>query len=163
MATILIIDGAVLKIFAEMNSVNIMVIERSLRQVPIDDALTRINSVNGQFFAIDFARKHDKKVDGVVVAKAGDIRHMVCRRGVGKYTKGVLPIGKRAYENWKNKVLTVWDVQVYQQLIKSGLPQEEAGSLSYRSINLADIKSISIAPIIEVKPEKVEVTEEVLA
>lgn len=161
MAVILIIDNAVLEIFAEMNSINIAIIEKSLSQVPIYDALERINSVNGQFFAIDFARKHDKIVDGVVVAKAGDIRHMVCRRGVGKFTKGVLPVGKRAYENWKNKVLTVWDVQVYQQLIKSGKPQEEAGKLSYRTINLAGVKSISIAPIIEVEPEKVEIRETV--
>jgi hypothetical protein len=86
--------------------------------MPATDVRERINSVKGKFFAIDFARKNDKKVDGVIVEHAGDIRHMVCRRGVAKYVKGVLPAGQRKAEDARNEVLTVWDVGVYQSLRK---------------------------------------------
>ena len=139
---------------SEMDSVDIKAIEATLEPVNMTEVKARISSIRGQFFAVDFARKNDKKVNGVVVEKAGDIRHMVCRRGVAKYVSNVLPEGHRKEEDERNAVLTIWDVQAYQADRKEGKQQDEAGKNAYRRINLADVKAISIQPVkplIEVK------------
>jgi hypothetical protein len=138
------VNAAFAQALSEMDASDIAIIESKLAAIPVDRVLSRIRSVKGQFFAVDFARKNDKKKNGVVIEPAGTIRHMVCRRGVKKYTDGVLPEGQRKAEDAKNDVLTVWDVQAYQQARNDGKDQEAAGRSAYRRINLADVKAISI-------------------
>lgn len=138
------INTAFAETLTEMDNANIQTVEQNIYPIPMKNILNRINSVKGQFFSVDFARKNDKKVNGVIVEFAGSIRHMVCRRGVGKYVQGVQPIGQRKAEDSRNEVLTVWDVQVYQEQRKMGIDQETAGTKAYRRINMADVKAISI-------------------
>jgi len=159
------INKAFQQALAEMDEADIKAIEQNLDSIPIENVMDRISSVGGQFFSVDFARKNDKKVKGVVVEHAGDIRHMICRRGVAKYVKGVQAKGQRKAEDSVNAVLTVWDIGVYQSMRKEGLEQEKAGGKSYRRINMADVKAISIAPVVEnvQEQEKVEVAEPVEA
>lgn len=140
-----VVNAAFAQALAEMDSADIAAIERTMVPMAMDDVAARIASVKGQFFAVDFARKTDKKVGGEVVEKAGTIRHMVARRGVAKYVKGVRPIGQRKAEDARNAVLTVWDVQAYQTARKAGEDAEKAGQGAYRRINMADVKAISIA------------------
>lgn len=149
------ISKSFLQALEEMDEADLQDIEQNLHPIPEDEIRNRIESVKGQFFSVDFARKTDKKVNGVIVEPKGMIRHMLCRRGVGKYVKGVLPEGQRQAEDERNSVLTVWDVGVYQSKRKEGMEQEIAGEQSYRRINMADVKCISIASIGEVEQEKV--------
>ena len=151
------ISKSFLQALSEMDKADVIAIEQTLTAIPTENVRDRIASVGGQFFAIDFARKNDKKVAGVVVEEAGSIRHMVCRRGVAKYVKGVQPVGQRKAEDSRNEVLTVWDVGVYQSLRKEGREQEQAGGNAYRRINMSDVKAISIAPVTEQVAEQVKV------
>lgn len=155
------VSKAFLQTLSEMDAADLQKIEQGFDSYPVSEVANRIASVKGQFFAIDFARKTDKKVNGVVVEAAGSIRHMVCRRGVSKYVKGVQPEGQRKNEDAKHDVLTVWDVGVYQAFRKSGVEQMVAGEKSYRRINMADVKAISIpSVVIEQTQERVAVAQE---
>ncbi len=142
------VSTAFLQALSEMDAADLQNIERGFQSYPVAEVAARIASVGGQFFAVDFCRKNDKKVGGVVVEAAGSVRHMVCRRGVAKYVKGVLPEGQRKAEDAKHDVLTVWDVGVYQQLRKEGVDQGAAGEKAYRRINMADVKAISIPEVV---------------
>jgi len=135
----------------EMDNTDITSIESTMKPIPVSDVIARIRSTKGRFFAVDFARKNDKKKNGEVIEPAGSIRHMVCRRGVKKFSDGKLPDGKRKNEDAVNDVLTVWDVGVYQCERKNGKDQETSGRKSYRRINLADVKAISVAPVEEIE------------
>lgn len=141
------VNKAFSQALSEMDNTDIKAVEANLNPIPVSDVVARIGKVGGQFFSVKFARKNDKKVNGVVVALAGEERKMLCRRGVKKYADGVLPEGKRKKEDATNEVLTVWDVGVYQQERKNGRDQESAGRKSYRRINLADVKAISIPQV----------------
>jgi len=156
-----VIDSVVsqnfLRALADMDNVNLKAIEAILEPMPVDDVKTRIGSVKGRFFSVDFARKRDKKVNGRIVEDAGSIRRMLCRRGVAKYVKGVQDEGQRKQEDERYEVLTVWDMGAYQELRRAGKEQEEAGAGAYRRINLADVKAISIEPMpIETEQVRVE-------
>lgn len=155
------ISKSFLQALSEMDDADVFAIEQTLNPIPLDNVRARIDSVKGQFFAVDFARKNDKKENGVVVEPAGTIRHMVCRRGVAKYVKGVQPQGYRKAEDTRNEVLTVWDVGVYQALRQEGIAQEQAGQKAYRRINMADVKAISIPPVDKANPEIEQVKREV--
>lgn len=146
-----------LQALADIDAADLKVIEANLEAMPVEEVKTRIGSVKGRFFSVDFARKRDKKVNGRIVEAAGSIRRMLCRTGVAKYVKGVLPEGQRDREDERCEVLTVWDMGVYQALRKEGKAQEEAGEQAYRHINLADVKAISIERLpIEREQERVE-------
>ena len=152
------VSTAFLQALSEMDAADLQKIEQGFESYPVSEVAARIASVKGQFFAVDFARKTDKKVNGVVVEAAGSVRHMVCRRGVAKYVKGVQPEGQRKNEDAKHDVLTVWDVGVYQTLRKAGAEQASAGEKSYRRINMVDVKAISIPSVtIEQEQERVAV------
>jgi len=114
-----------------------------LNVLPIAEALTRIANSNGKFFSVSFKRKTAKKVNGVVIAPKGSIRKMLCRTGVAKYVTGT-GNGNRKAEDARNEVLTVWDIAEYQLKRKQGMSQESAGNGSYRRINVADIKEMSL-------------------
>lgn len=103
-------------------------------------AKTAIDSVGGRFFSVTFALKNKAK-DG---RPAGTLRDMLCRRRVKKYVKGIISPAARRMEDDRCEVLTVWDVQKFQELLKQGLPKMTAGRKSYRRINLQGIVSISI-------------------
>jgi len=130
----------------EMDDISIQSVENILIPMYLNDVTSRIKSIKGQFFSVDFARKTDKKVNGIITEEAGSIRHMICRRGVAKYVKGTQPQGQRTQEDKQHDVLTVWDVGTYQTLRTQGLEQEQAGNKAYRRINLNDVRAISIAP-----------------
>lgn len=128
------------------------------------EAKLLIESQGGKFFRVQFRRKHDKVVDGVVVAKAGEVRSMLCRRGVKKFVKGVIPAAQRRAEDSKNLVLTVWDCETFHTKLKEIKSCETcqgsgcsfckntgfrpasikaAGQASYRRINLREVESLS--------------------
>ena len=155
-----VVSKAFLQALSEMDEADLQIVEQGLAPIPVEEVKIRIASVKGQFFSVDFARKTDKKEKGKVIEAKGTIRHMLCRRGVGKYVKGVLPEGHRDAEDNKHDVLTVWDVGVYQTLRKSGVVQEVAGEKAYRRINMSDVKAISIPFIIENEQEKAEVAKD---
>lgn len=61
-------------------------------------AAQMVREYNGsQFFSVTFKKRTD-----------GSIREMVCRKGVGKYTKG----GSLAFDPAKKNLVVVWDAQV---------------------------------------------------
>lgn len=114
-----------------------------------NEAWNRIAVAGKQFFSVSFQRKNDKvgkdeNGKKVVIEPAGTIRKMLCRRGVKKYAKGVLPPGQRKAEDIRCNVLTVFDVQEMAKLRKSGMRMGEAGRKSYRRINMAEVVDISI-------------------
>ena len=102
-------------------------------------ALTTIRAHGGKFFRVSFARK----TAGKNGEKPGDIRRMLCRRSVRKYTKGVLLPGVRKEEDAKNAVLTVWDVEKFHQARKAGKGLKAAGRSSYRRINLSEVVELT--------------------
>ena len=146
-----VVNSAFTQAVKEMHKADIQAIEKTLQPMNVAEVSSRIGSIGGRFFSVDFARKNDKKVNGVVVERAGDIRHMVCRRGVAKYCDNVLPAGHRKAEDERNAVLTVWDVQAFKaEYDEAKDNHDEAGRAAYRRINLAEVKAISIQPIIQV-------------
>jgi len=110
-----------------------------------------IEGKKGKFFKVTFKRKTNKyaTVDGVrtLVAKKGDLRTMLCRRGVGSFTNASLGFAGKAKdtvsEDSRNDVMTVFDVELYNQYRKDGLRPVSAGRRAYRRINLADVTDIS--------------------
>lgn len=155
-----VINKAFLQALVEMDEADIARIEQGFEPIEVNQVRERIESVNGQFFSVDFARKNDKKEKGKVIEAKGTIRHMVCRRGVAKYVKGVQPEGQRRAEDNKHEVLTVWDVGRYQEYRKSGIEQEVAGEQAYRRINMSDVRAISIPAVIRVEQERAVVENE---
>jgi hypothetical protein len=81
---------------------------------------------------------------------------MLCRTGVERFEKGIQSKEDRAREDENCDVLTVWDVVEYNKLRKAGKSKEEAGEGAYRRINMADVKAISIQPVIEREQVRVE-------
>lgn len=101
-------------------------------------ALNKIASKKGKFFKVSFKRKRDKRINGKIIHKAGDVREMVCRCGVSKFAKGV---STNKYSDAKNNLVTVFDIQTYNYLKKS-LGAQKAGQASYRRIPLNNVIDI---------------------
>jgi len=135
------------------------------------EAKQLIETQGGKFFRVLFKRKNDKVVGGVVVAKAGETRSMLCRRGVKKFVKGVIPPAVRRAEDSRNMVLTVHDVEVFRELRttpilcptcngagcafckqigKRPMRLKEAGAAAYRRINLQEVEDLSFLHDIKV-------------
>jgi hypothetical protein len=92
-------------------------------------ALNAILAKGGRYFAVTFIKKD------------GSVRDMVCRLGVGKFSKGVET--DRLEKDLEAGVLTVWDREVYDRLVQQGVDAEAAGASSYRRINLDAVLYIS--------------------
>ena len=103
-----------------------------------------------QFFSVTFARRTTRK-DGS--AKAGDLRTLLCRTGVSKYVKGVLPPGQRYNEDFKCCVLTVWAMDVFCSLRRQGLDKDAAAWRSWRRIDLTSIVKLSVLPDSDLPPD----------
>lgn len=69
-----------------------------------------LRSAGHQMFRVSFKRRNDKVVKGKVVAKAGEVRDMVCRFGVVKHVKGVLVPGERQGEDHRLRCVTVYEM-----------------------------------------------------
>lgn len=113
----------------------------------------QIESKKGRFFTVTFRRKNDKIIGGTVVAEAGEVRTMLCRCGVKKFVvnnkiiknlknEPVRNVSREKEDN-KHNVLTVFDVHNFHKLKRQGIPDLQAGSKSYRRINLKGIISLS--------------------
>lgn len=102
--------------------------------------LKKIERKKGQFFKVTFRRKNDKKVNGQVIHKAGEVCEILCRRGVSRFVKGKGQ--KRAINDIKNNVLTVFNVSHYNSIRKS-LGDMKAGQASYRRFDLDNVIRIS--------------------
>jgi hypothetical protein len=101
-------------------------------------ALQEIENKGHRFFVVIFQRKRVGK-NGEPV---GSERRMLCRRHVRGYVKGVLAPGQRAAEDSRCKVLTVFDVSVFNRNRKT-MPIMLAGERSYRRINMTRVVAIS--------------------
>jgi hypothetical protein len=112
----------------------------------VDELLNHLHlrHKNG-FFSCSFQRRTPAKVNGVIVAPAGTIRHMVCRLGVTKGTLGVVPPAVRRAEDMRCGVLTVWDVNVARKLREHHPDWDDfdIASNAYRRINLLGLVSLS--------------------
>lgn len=71
--------------------------------------LTDFYAHGNEFFKVKFRRRNDKIVAGKVIAPAGSVREMVCRLHVSKGVKGEQPPEKRREEDFRNRVLTVFE------------------------------------------------------
>jgi len=115
------------------------------------DAISLISSKKGKFFTVTFKRKTAKYevLNGTktLVAAVGDLRTMLCRRGVKKFTNQSLGFSGKVHstvlEDSKNDVLTVFDVELYNSYRRSGLRPITAGRRAYRRINLKEVVSLS--------------------
>jgi len=76
--------------------------------ITADKAHELIKEKGGRWFWTAFIRKGDKKVDGVVVARKGDIRYMCCRTGVKKGLKTENGEGRK-YNYTDKRLASVWD------------------------------------------------------
>jgi hypothetical protein len=94
-----------------------------------------------RFFYVEFRTKTQSRNSG---RPAGSIRKMLCKRPVHKYKRNRLGDMARDLEDKENNVITVWDVQKFNELRKKGISKRKAGWLSYRRINLDDVISLSI-------------------
>ena len=136
-------------------SLYILFIDKSM--INIQDMWNRVAlaDATGIIFSVSFKRKHPKyeyqeaggKKVRVEIEPSGAIRHMLCRRRVHKYTKGIIPPGVRLAEDVKCGVLTVFDLQYFKQLKSKGYPNITAGRKSYRRINLMEVVSTSLPEI----------------
>lgn len=86
-----------------------------------------------------------------VIAGAGRVRVMVCRRLVQKFALGVIPPEVRFQEDVEHNVITVFDLGVFRTL-RTALEDQgmtafqammTAGRRSYRRINLADVVELT--------------------
>lgn len=84
-----------------------------------------------------FLAKHINTFFGVVFIKKSDgqLRRMLCRTGVTKGVKGILPPGHRDAEDARCNVLTVYDIHAESYYDTKG---------AFRRINLEQIVSVSI-------------------
>lgn len=116
--------------------------------IPAVMVLASIRQNGSKFFKVVFARKNDKwgkdeQGNKVLVAKAGELRTMVCRRGVRKFVTGAQAPGQRAAEDKANDVLTVWDVPAFHAARREGKSEVEAGKAAYRRINVPEVVELS--------------------
>ena len=101
---------------------------------------------SGQFFSVTFKRRTDKrernKVTGQMetIARAGDLRSMVCRTGVKKHLTGE----GAAYSFRDKGLLPVWEVAAYKVGRETGLSEDEAGKKAYRAVPVDTITEISL-------------------
>lgn len=110
-----------------------------------------INSKKGKFFSVTFKRKTNKYevINGqkTCTAHKGDLRTMLCRRSVTRFTNTNLGFSGKpkntVREDDQNDVLTVFDIGVYNAYRNGGLRPITAGRRSYRRINLREVVSIS--------------------
>lgn len=93
--------------------------------ITIDELLEKVDNQNGRVFGVTFTKKTN-----------GELRRMACRRGVTKGVKGVVDPAVRRAEDRRNKVLTVFDMNVI----------EETGSEkgAFRRINLAQLIDVTL-------------------
>jgi len=117
----------------------------------VADAYALIADKKGRFFTVTFRRKTAKfeVINGkrTKVADKGDLRTMLCRRGVKQFTNTALGFkGKVKNTDWedlRNDTLTVFDVGLYNAYRAGGLRAVTAGRRAYRKINLREIVSVS--------------------
>lgn len=74
----------------------------------MDELRSLVFSQGGRIFTITFRRRNDKRVDGMLVARAGDLRTMVCRLHVHKGVKGLRP--DRPEEDSRVMCVTVYEM-----------------------------------------------------
>lgn len=125
--------------------------------IPIPEAWQRILAARGRIFRVTFRTKtpqYERSFDGRkgrLIAPAGRIRTMICRRLVQKFTLGVISPEARFLEDVVNNVLTVFDIQMFNALrlhledqgIAPGVALMQAGRRSYRRLNMAHILNIT--------------------
>lgn len=70
--------------------------------------LEEIEAHGNKLFSIEFVRRNDKKVKGVVVEPAGTVRRMICRLGVTKGVQGVQQ--GREQRDINNRLVTVYEM-----------------------------------------------------
>lgn len=121
--------------------------------IPIDQIREKILKSRGKIFSVSFRRRTDKKDNsGFVVERAGTIRRMTCRTLVSRFVSGLNDPNKRIKEDLANNVVTVFDVQTYNELMKeykkAGWSKKIAGHLagpkSYRRVNLEEVIETSL-------------------
>ena len=88
-----------------------------------------VSEAKGGMMTVTFKRKTDKKVGGVVVARAGDLRTMTCRTGVKKHLTGV---GAK-YSFAEKKLLSVYSIadKGYRSIPVDGVVAVKASGEEY--------------------------------
>jgi hypothetical protein len=113
-----------------------------MKTITIDQLFHLLHDGNeGKFFSVTFTKKSDNTE-----------RTMLCRTGVSKYTKGILPPGERLQQDYKNSVLTVWDMIAYNKNLKEGQDKQKAAMNAYRRINIPTITQCSLLDKTELPP-----------
>ena len=121
--------------------------------IPLPTVNRQLRLRRGRYFRIVFRRKNDKVEGGRVVARAGELREMLCRLNVHAYKNRVTGLGRvisdeeRAEEDRRCRVLTCWCVDEYHRLRRAGTARVTAGRRSYRRVNLVGV--VEITPWIE--------------
>jgi hypothetical protein len=116
-----------------------------VRTIPSQVAWAELLARGTRIFTVRFRRKH-KGQNG---EPKGSIRVMTCRLRVRKYTNSVTGLGRvippavRRAEDVRCNVLTVFDIQLFNQYRHQGYGVIAAGRASYRRVNMAQVVSIS--------------------
>lgn len=97
------------------------------------DKIRRLMMQHGnKIFKVTFARRNDKVIDGQIVAKAGELRTMVCRLHVKRGVKGTTD---RKSEDRQHDCMTVFE-----------MAGDESG---FKRVPLDSVVDMTLAP----KPE----------
>lgn len=104
-------------------------------KLPVTEFFNKLRNTN-KIFSCTTRRKNDKKVDGEIVARAGELYSSVYRFGVSatiKKAEARLEPGVRQLEDELNGIITAYDVMKRD---KNGVRG------AFRRINLAGIQTI---------------------
>lgn len=114
----------------------------TVEKLTVDEIFNLLRKeTHGRFFSVTYERRTDG-----LRQRAGDLRTMLCRVAgtMRKYKRGIVPTARRDREDFRLAVLTVWDIQQYQQNRQHGMDQETAGRNAYRRIDVAGIRHCSV-------------------
>lgn len=113
------------------------------------DTIWNVLRTENSFFSVTFERRTNRKGGSAV---AGDTRTMLCRTGMSKYKKGVIPDAVRDAEDFDHGVLTVWSMDAYMKNRNEGMDTWTAGMNAWRRIDVMGIQKCSLIADTDLPP-----------
>jgi len=105
----------------------------------------------GKFFSVTFERRTTRR-DGSAIA--GELRTILCKTAgeMSSYKLGHVLDVDRDREDFRNAVLTVWDIQAFLSNKRQGMSQSIAGQNAFRRIDVTSVQRCSAIDNNELPP-----------
>lgn len=121
------------------------------RHITTDELWNILRYEGSEFFSVEFERRTRSRRHN---ARPGTITKMLCRTGMNKYKLGIESNAQRDARDFQNCILTVWSCDAYNANIQRGMSKEQAAFNSWRTIDIATVRSCSLLDKLEIENAK---------